>query len=62
MTYRPGLQTAITTIQMHGGIGFTWEHDTHLWYKRAKSSEVFLGTPTYHRDVMMAHWVEVEVE
>jgi alkylation response protein AidB-like acyl-CoA dehydrogenase len=41
-------------IQMRGGIGFTWEEDTHLWYKRAKSSEVFMGTPSLHRERMMA--------
>lgn len=40
-------------IQLHGGIGFTWEHDTHLWYRRAKSSEVFLGTPAWHRERMI---------
>ena len=40
-------------IQMRGGIGFTWEEDTHLWYKRAKSSEVFMGTPAIHRERMM---------
>ena len=37
-------------IQIHGGIGFTWENDTHLWFKRAKSSEVFLGNTAYHRE------------
>jgi alkylation response protein AidB-like acyl-CoA dehydrogenase len=50
------LQTAIHTIQIHGGIGFTWDNDTHLWFKRAKSSEVFLGDPTYHRELMMRAW------
>jgi alkylation response protein AidB-like acyl-CoA dehydrogenase len=40
-------------IQMRGGIGFTWEEDTHLWFKRAKSSEVFMGTPAIHRARMM---------
>ncbi|MCP5185971.1 MAG: acyl-CoA/acyl-ACP dehydrogenase [Pseudomonadales bacterium] len=40
-------------IQLRGGIGFTWEEDTHLWFKRAKSSEVFLGTPDWHRERMM---------
>ncbi len=40
-------------IQFHGGIGFTWENDTHLWFKRAKSSEVFLGTPQEHRERML---------
>ena len=50
------LQTAIHTIQIHGGIGFTWDHDTHLWFKRAKSSEVFLGDPSYHRELLMQRW------
>jgi alkylation response protein AidB-like acyl-CoA dehydrogenase len=38
------------SIQMHGGIGFTWEHDAHLYFKRAKSSELFLGDASYHRE------------
>ena len=50
------MQTAIHTIQIHGGIGFTWDNDTHLWFKRAKSSEVFLGDPSYHRELMMRAW------
>jgi alkylation response protein AidB-like acyl-CoA dehydrogenase len=37
-------------IQIHGGIGFTWEHDAHLYFKRAKSSELFLGDGDYHRE------------
>ena len=37
-------------IQIHGGIGFTYEHDCHLYYRRAKSSELLLGDPTYHRE------------
>jgi alkylation response protein AidB-like acyl-CoA dehydrogenase len=49
-------RTAIRTIQIHGGIGFTWDNDTHLWFKRAKSSEVMLGDPTYHRELMMRAW------
>lgn len=49
-------QAAVATVQMHGGIGFTWDNDTHLWFKRAKSSEVFLGTPAYHRELMMQRW------
>jgi len=48
------MKAAKEAIQMRGGIGFTWEEDTHLWYKRAKSSEVFMGTPTLHRERMMA--------
>jgi alkylation response protein AidB-like acyl-CoA dehydrogenase len=41
-------------IQMHGGIGFTWEHDAHLYFKRAKSSELFLGDASYHRERLAA--------
>src|SRR2546422_4269531 len=37
-------------IQLHGGIGFTWEHDLHLYFKRAKSSEATFGDATYHRE------------
>lgn len=37
-------------VQMHGGIGFTWEHDMHFWFKRAKVNELSYGTPTYHRE------------
>ena len=50
------MQTAIHAVQIHGGIGFTWENDTHLWYKRAKSSEVFLGGSDYHRERLMQEW------
>lgn len=50
------LHIAAETIQIHGGIGFTWENDTHLWFKRAKSSEVFLGQPDYHRELLMQRW------
>jgi alkylation response protein AidB-like acyl-CoA dehydrogenase len=37
-------------IQVHGGIGFTWEHDLHLYFKRAKGSEVAFGDATLHRE------------
>jgi alkylation response protein AidB-like acyl-CoA dehydrogenase len=37
-------------IQIHGGIGFTWEHPAHLYFKRAKSSELLFGDPTFHRE------------
>ena len=50
------MQAARDCIQIHGGIGFTWDNDTHLWYKRAKSSEVFLGTPAAHRELLMRQW------
>jgi alkylation response protein AidB-like acyl-CoA dehydrogenase len=47
------MRAAANTIQIHGGIGFTWDNDTHLWFKRAKSSEVLFGDPTYHRELML---------
>ena len=50
------VQTAIHAVQIHGGIGFTWDNDTHLWFKRAKSSEVLLGDANYHRELMMQNW------
>ena len=37
-------------VQIHGGIGFTWEHDLHLYYKRSKASEVMFGDATFHRE------------
>ncbi|MCL4443927.1 MAG: acyl-CoA/acyl-ACP dehydrogenase [Actinobacteria bacterium] len=43
---------AAENIQIHGGIGFTWEHDAHLYFKRAKTSELFLGDPSYHRELL----------
>ena len=43
---------AAENIQIHGGIGFTWEHDAHLYFKRAKSSEIYLGDATYHRELL----------
>jgi 3-oxochol-4-en-24-oyl-CoA dehydrogenase len=39
-------------IQVHGGIGFTWEHPAHLYFKRAKACEAMFGTPAYHRDLL----------
>ncbi|MSP30175.1 MAG: acyl-CoA dehydrogenase [Acetobacteraceae bacterium] len=50
------LQTAIHAIQIHGGIGFTWDNDTHLWFKRAKSSEVLFGDAAHHREIMIRNW------
>lgn len=39
-------------IQVHGGIGFTWEHDAHLYLKRAKTSSLLLGSPRHQRDLL----------
>ena len=43
-------KVAADTIQVHGGIGFTWEHDAHLYYRRAKSSELLMGGPAQVRE------------
>jgi alkylation response protein AidB-like acyl-CoA dehydrogenase len=40
------------SIQVHGGIGFTWEHDAHLYFKRAKASKLLLGDPKTHRRLL----------
>jgi len=37
-------------VQVHGGIGFTWEHDLQLYYRRAKASETMFGDATFHRE------------
>jgi alkylation response protein AidB-like acyl-CoA dehydrogenase len=43
---------AAENIQVHGGIGFTWEYDAHLYFKRAKTDELLFGTPAYHRALL----------
>ena len=43
------VECAAANIQVHGGIGFTWEHDAHLYFNRAKSSQLMLGSPAEHR-------------
>lgn len=44
------LKAAGDNIQIHGGIGFTWEHDAHLYFKRAKSTSLLFGSVGSHRD------------
>ena len=39
-------------LQIHGGIGFTWEHDAHLFFKRASASRLMFGDPTLHRELV----------
>ena len=46
---------AAEMLQIHGGIGFTWEHAAHLHLRRAKSSELFLGDGRYHRERVLQH-------
>lgn len=41
---------AAESIQLHGGVGFTWEYDPHLYFKRARASEQLLGSPALHRE------------
>ncbi|HEY5274608.1 MAG TPA: acyl-CoA dehydrogenase family protein [Acidimicrobiales bacterium] len=48
------LLAATNNLQIHGGIGFTWEVDCHLYLRRAKSSEAFFGTPIEHRESVAA--------
>ena len=43
-------RAAAENIQIHGGIGFTWEHPAHLYFKRAKSSQLMFGDPSHHRE------------
>ncbi|MEE8557860.1 MAG: acyl-CoA dehydrogenase family protein [Myxococcota bacterium] len=43
-------QTSAENIQIHGGVGFTWEYDCHYYFKRAKAIEVTYGDPTEHRE------------
>ena len=42
-------------IQVHGGIGFTWEYDLHLYFKRSKALEAMYGDPEYHRELIVRH-------
>ena len=43
-------RVAAENIQIHGGIGFTWEHPAHLYFKRAKTSELLFGDPAWQRE------------
>ena len=43
-------RTTDRAVQIHGGIGFTWEHDIHFWFKRARCNEVAFGGPAFHRE------------
>ena len=47
------VRAASDSIQIHGGVGFTWEYDVHLYFKRAKSSAVFLGDSTVQRELLV---------
>jgi alkylation response protein AidB-like acyl-CoA dehydrogenase len=45
---------ATETVHVNGGTGFTWEHDAHLYFRRAKADEVLLGGPAFHRERLAA--------
>lgn len=45
-------------IQVHGGMGFTWENDLHLYYRRAKVSEVLFGDAAFHRERIAKLWID----
>ncbi len=49
-------------IQIHGGMGFTWENDLHLYYRRAKASETMLGDATHHRERIARLVIDARVE
>ncbi|SEH53547.1 Acyl-CoA dehydrogenase [Mycolicibacterium rutilum] len=53
---------ATDTIQVHGGIGFTWEHQAHLYYKRATTDAVLLGSAEQHRDRVAAMVLDAAAE
>jgi alkylation response protein AidB-like acyl-CoA dehydrogenase len=46
-------------IQVHGGMGFTWENDLHLYYRRAKASETMLGDASFHRERIAQRVIDV---
>ena len=39
-------------LQIHGGIGYTWEHDLHLYMRRTRSNTALFGEPTWHRELV----------
>lgn len=49
---------AAESIQLHGGVGFTWEYDPHLYFKRARAGEQLLGTPAWHAERLAAQLLE----
>lgn len=53
-------KNAAECLQMHGGVGFTWEYDVHLHFKRAKASEHFLGAAAYHREKLASLLLDEE--
>jgi alkylation response protein AidB-like acyl-CoA dehydrogenase len=48
----------VEALQLHGGIGFTWEHDLHFWLKRGLALEAACGASADHRRGLAAHVFE----
>jgi alkylation response protein AidB-like acyl-CoA dehydrogenase len=53
-TARAAAEIASEALQLHGGIGFTWEHDLHLFMRRAKVNELLVGSPAWHEERLFA--------
>jgi alkylation response protein AidB-like acyl-CoA dehydrogenase len=46
---------ATDSLHVHGGLGFTWDHDAQLYFKRARSSRLLFGDPAFHRERLARH-------
>lgn len=59
-SYASDAATEVTAsaIQMHGGIGFTWENNMHLYYKRARRSAAMLGSAYEHREIIAMEYID----
>jgi alkylation response protein AidB-like acyl-CoA dehydrogenase len=49
------VRVATDSLHVHGGLGFTWDHDAHLYFKRARSSQLLFGDPRHHREQLVRH-------
>ena len=49
------VRVATDSLHVHGGLGFTWDHDAHLYFKRARSSRLLFGDPNFHRERLARH-------
>jgi alkylation response protein AidB-like acyl-CoA dehydrogenase len=49
------VRVASDSLHVHGGLGFTWDHDAHLYFKRARSSRLLFGDPRHHREQLARH-------
>jgi alkylation response protein AidB-like acyl-CoA dehydrogenase len=49
------VRVATDALHVQGGLGFTWDHDAHLYFKRARSSRLLFGDPRHHREQLARH-------